>query len=148
MFPRIPTELRDSNSGDQMANRIGRPGGIRLASVVVGLVALSAVKQSQLMVLEYAPHDEVNPFTGVVAWSTDKMPQSISMEWAFVGLSDVLPSCKAPNRMNWRSVDDMLANHAANGHHTILRPVTFGPGCEFNRAMHPTSLKTFSARGQ
>jgi hypothetical protein len=92
---------------------------------------------AQPVLLDYAPHGEVNPFTGVVAWSTDRMPSSISMEWAFVGLSDVLPSCDAPTNLDWSSVEAALSEHAARGHQTILRPVTIGPGCTLTRKTSP-----------
>lgn len=100
-----------------------------LASLLLLLQALAAAS-GQPTSLTYAAHGEVNPFTGVVAWSTSAKPGAIAMEWAFVGLSDVMPSCGAPTAFDWSSVDATLASHAARGHQTILRPVTIGPGCE------------------
>ena len=76
--------------------------------------------------LTFADHGHVNPFTGGVAWETDNHPDVLSMEWAFIGLSDVLPLCSGG--FNWTSVDDFLSAVDARGHQGILRPVVFGPG--------------------
>ncbi len=50
----------------------------------------------------------------------------LSMEWGFVGLSEVLPLCSGS--FDWSSVDNFLANVDGRGHQAILRPIVFGPG--------------------
>ncbi|WP_154222298.1 hypothetical protein [Marinicella rhabdoformis] len=77
-------------------------------------------------VLTFADHGHVNPFTGGVAWETSNHPDVMSMEWAFIGLSDVLPLCSGG--FDWTSVEDFLSAVDARGHQGILRPVIFGPG--------------------
>jgi len=74
----------------------------------------------------FADHDFVNPFTGGVAWETSQNSDVLSMEWAFIGLSDVLPLCSGG--FDWSSVDDFLSRVDGRGHQAILRPVVFGPG--------------------
>ena len=76
--------------------------------------------------LEFEDHGFVNPFTGGVAWETSQNADVLSMEWDFVGVSEVLPLCAGP--FDWASVDDFLARVASRGHQAILRPVFFGPG--------------------
>jgi len=74
----------------------------------------------------FADHGFVNPFTGGVAWETSENADVLAMEWAFVGLSDVYPTCAGSP--DWSDVDTFLTNVAARGHQAILRPVVFGPG--------------------
>ncbi|MCB9629270.1 MAG: hypothetical protein H6725_18005 [Sandaracinaceae bacterium] len=74
----------------------------------------------------FQDHGFVNPFTGGVAWETSQNADVLAMEWAFVGLSDVYPTCSAAP--DWTVVDTFLANVAGRGHQAILRPVVFGPG--------------------
>ncbi|MDA8020608.1 MAG: hypothetical protein MPN21_24485 [Thermoanaerobaculia bacterium] len=76
--------------------------------------------------LEFEDHDYVNPFTGGVAWETSQNADVLAMEWAFVGVSEVLPVCSGP--FDWTIVDMFLARVASRGHQAILRPVFFGPG--------------------
>ena len=76
--------------------------------------------------LAFEDHDFVNPFTGGVAWETSQNADVLAMEWAFVGVSEVLPLCAGS--FDWASVDSFLATVAARGHQAILRPVFFGPG--------------------
>ncbi len=76
--------------------------------------------------LVFENHGYVNPFTGGVAWETAGNTEVLSMEWAFIGLSDVLPLCSGG--FDWTSVDDFLTTVDARGHQGILRPVVFGPG--------------------
>lgn len=76
--------------------------------------------------LTFADHGHVNPFTGGVAWETSNHSEVLSMEWAFIGLSDVLPLCSGG--FDWTSVDNFLSAVDARGHQGILRPVVFGPG--------------------
>jgi|GEM_PF-4601318 len=76
--------------------------------------------------LVFEDHSYVNPFTGGVAWETSLNADVLSMEWAFVGLSDVLPLCSGG--FDWTTVDDFLTAVDARGHQGILRPIVFGPG--------------------
>ena len=76
--------------------------------------------------LEIEDHGFVNPFTGGVAWETSQNADVLSMEWDYVGVSEVLPLCAGA--FDWASVDGFLARVASRGHKAILRPVFFGPG--------------------
>ena len=107
-----------------------------LCLILLAALNLERPHDVESKTLTYKRHDEVNPFSGVVAWSTNEMPESISMEWAFVGMSKVLPNCKNLDAMRWKSVDAVIRKHARNGHHTILRPIIFGPGCELSAFLH------------
>ena len=111
-----------------------------LPLLVLAVLNLERIFNAESKTLTYKRHDEVNPFSGVVAWSTNEMPESISMEWAFVGMSKVLPNCKNLDSMRWKSVDAVIRKHARNGHHTILRPVIFGPGCELSTYLLPSVM--------
>lgn len=77
--------------------------------------------------LVFEDHDYVNPFTGGVAWETEDNADVLSMEWAFVGVGDVMPDCNVA-AFDWSVVDDFIARVASRGHQAILRPVFFGPG--------------------
>ncbi len=76
--------------------------------------------------LAFEDHGFVNPFTGGVAWETDLSTDVLAMEWAFIGVNEVLPLCAGP--FDWTVVDMFLARVASRGHQAILRPVFFGPG--------------------
>ncbi len=76
--------------------------------------------------LDFEDHAYVNPFTGGVPWADGQVTDAIAMEWAFVGVSEVLPHCTGA--FNWMFVDDLLTDIAGRGHQAILRPVFFGPG--------------------
>lgn len=76
--------------------------------------------------LVFEDHDFVNPFTGGVAWETEQNGDVLSMEWAFVGVGEVLPLCSGS--FDWTDLDDFLARVASRGHQAILRPIFFGPG--------------------
>lgn len=86
----------------------------------------STMQQGTSTPLFFENHGFVNPFTGGVAWETSQNADVLAMEWAFVGVSDVLPLCAGP--FDWASVDNFLATVASRGHQAILRPVFFGPG--------------------
>ena len=77
-------------------------------------------------VLAFEDHEYVNPFTGGVAWETSLNAEVLAMEWAFIGVSEVLPLCAGG--FDWSSVDGFLSRVASRGHQAILRPVFFGPG--------------------
>ena len=77
--------------------------------------------------LVFEDHDYVNPFTGGVAWETENHADVLSMEWAFVGVNDVMPDCDQV-LFDWTPVDDFIARVASRGHQAILRPIFFGPG--------------------
>ena len=98
--------------------------GIRLLVFIFLLKAMPSIAGTSEFVFE--DHGYVNPFTGGVAWETANHVDVLSMEWAFVGLSDVLPRCSGA--FDWSSVDDFLARVVTRGHQGILRPVVFGPG--------------------
>lgn len=96
--------------------------------------------------LVFEDHDYVNPFTGGVAWETSLNADVLSMEWAFIGLSDVLPLCSGA--FDWATVDDFLATVDARGHQAILRPVVFGPGYgDGNHAPADLLVQPFSYGG-
>ena len=76
--------------------------------------------------LVFEDHNYVNPFTGGVAWETANNTEVLAMEWAFIGLSEVLPLCSGA--FDWTSVDDFLTRVDSRGHQAVLRPVVFGPG--------------------
>lgn len=76
--------------------------------------------------LVFEDHGYVNPFTGGVAWETSEHEDVLAMEWRFIGLSEVLPSCSGD--FDWSTVDAFLNRVNARGHQAILRPVLFGPG--------------------
>ncbi len=94
------------------------------ASLALG--SSPAMPDGSSTLLAFEDHGFVNPFTGGVAWETNQNADVLAMEWAFVGVGDVLPLCAGP--FNWTSVDDFLATVASRGHQAILRPVFFGPG--------------------
>ncbi|MEM8930212.1 MAG: hypothetical protein AAGE94_03510 [Acidobacteriota bacterium] len=91
-----------------------------------GLPATVTTRGGTSTHLAFADHAYVNPFTGGVAWETTMNADRLSMEWAFIGVSDVLPLCAGA--FDWTVVDTFLANVASRGHQAILRPVFFGPG--------------------
>jgi hypothetical protein len=99
---------------------------MKLSVLLMILMACCAQANRGSGGLVFADHDYVNPFTGGVAWETSQNSDVLSMEWAFIGLSEVLPSCAGP--FDWSSVDDFLNTVDARGHQAILRPVVFGPG--------------------
>ncbi len=90
------------------------------------LASTSAMQGGTSTLLVFEEHDFVNPLTGGVAWETSLNADVLSMEWAFVGVSDVLPLCAGT--FDWPMVDDFLETVASRGHQAILRPVFFGPG--------------------
>lgn len=97
-------------------------------------------------VLTFADHNYVNPFTGGVAWETTLNTDVLSMEWDYIGLSEVLPLCSGA--FDWTMVDDFLVRVALRGHQAILRPIVFGPGYGVgNYAPADLSINTFSYEG-
>ncbi len=98
---------------------------IKSLLIFVLSISMAATTEKQ-RALTFADHGHVNPFTGGVAWETEKHPDVLSMEWAFIGVSDVMPLCSGG--FDWTSVDDFLSAVDARGHQGILRPVVFGPG--------------------
>ncbi len=96
--------------------------------------------------LVFEDHDFVNPFTGGVAWETDLNVDVLSMEWDFIGISEVLPLCSGG--FDWTTVDSFLNRVASRGHQAILRPIVFGPGYGIeNYAPSDLSTNTFSYEG-
>ena len=89
-------------------------------------LSCSHVQAGAVDELVFADHGHVNPFTGGVAWETSMHADVLSMEWDFIGLSEVLPVCSGG--FDWSTVDDFLARVDARGHQAILRPIVFGPG--------------------
>ncbi|TDR16366.1 hypothetical protein [Marinicella litoralis] len=97
-----------------------------MLSVILQFILTTADANEGPTVLAFEDHGYVNPFTGGVAWETSNHADVLSMEWAFIGLSEVLPLCSGG--FDWTSVDDFLATVDARGHQGILRPIVFGPG--------------------
>jgi len=89
--------------------------------------------------LAFEDHGFVNPFTGGVAWETDLNTDVLSMEWSFIGLSDVLTNCS--DDFDWSTVDSFLTRVNSRGHQAILRPIVFGPGYG-NENYAPRDLET------
>lgn len=98
----------------------------QLLSVILLLNLVTAHANQGPSALAFEDHAYVNPFTGGVAWETGSHADVLSMEWAFIGLSQVLPLCSGG--FDWTTVDDFLASVDARGHQGILRPIVFGPG--------------------
>lgn len=93
--------------------------------------------------LTYQDHALINPWTGVVAWETASMATSFGMEWLYIGLGEVLPTCSGD--FDWTDIATRLNSIAARGHTAILRPITVGPG--YDDAKHtgshiPTDMTT------
>jgi len=96
--------------------------------------------------LVFEDHGFVNPFTGGVAWETDLNTEVLSMEWDYIGLSEVLPLCSGD--FDWTTVDNFLMRVSSRGHQAILRPVVFGPGYgDENFAPNDLSTNTFTYAG-
>lgn len=96
------------------------------AGADVALGGHPAMADNTGTLLAFEDHEYVNPFTGGVAWETSQNADVLAMEWAFVGVNEVLPLCDGP--FDWAMVDLLLARVASRGHQAILRPVFFGPG--------------------
>ena len=122
------TKLRVPKSVDFLILSMLLGASVAQADVVVGyaLNTSSVGEHGAPMPLVFEDHDFVNPWAGGVAWRTPLNADVLSMEWAFIGVSDVLPTCAGS--FDWSTVDQFLVDATSRGHQAILRPVFFGPG--------------------
>eukprot|EP01129_Flabellula_baltica_P001500 TRINITY_DN1142_c0_g1_i1.p1 TRINITY_DN1142_c0_g1~~TRINITY_DN1142_c0_g1_i1.p1 ORF type:complete len:419 (+),score=74.21 TRINITY_DN1142_c0_g1_i1:704-1960(+) len=74
----------------------------------------------------YEKHDYINPWTGAVAWTTTNRPTLLSMEWIYLGVEQVLPTCSGS--FDWSPLDNQISDISSRNHQVIVRPIFYGPG--------------------
>lgn len=87
------------------------------------LIKTSTIAQNYFNVALHSEITQVQPFTGIVFWTTNQnaintLDNKIQLEFSYLIYSNIV---RQEGVYDWSSVDELLANVASNGHQAILR---------------------------